>query len=162
MFLAELLECEPSMCVTTSCCCCCILQGVYRGLQDTKTPFYATVAANALNIVLGWTFIFGLQLGVRGAAMATVTAQVRLPPSLVVLVSNIIFDRIVFLHCLWCMAASVCWRFGAGFAVCQTNDSKVWRPSQAGRHCRTGNTDWGFATLLKTTGSGPGMVSALC
>lgn len=54
-----------------------VLQGVYRGLQDTRTPFYATVAANALNVVLGWCFIFGLHLGVRGAALATVTAQVR-------------------------------------------------------------------------------------
>lgn len=52
------------------------MQGVYRGLQDTTTPFYATVAANGLNVVLGWAFIFVLHLGVRGAAIATVTAQV--------------------------------------------------------------------------------------
>jgi hypothetical protein len=51
-------------------------QGVYRGLQDTATPFYATLAANALNVVLGWAFIFGLGLGVKGAAAATVIAQV--------------------------------------------------------------------------------------
>jgi Na+-driven multidrug efflux pump len=50
---------------------------VYRGLQDTRTPFVATLAANALNVVLGWAFIFGLGLGVKGAAAATVTAQVR-------------------------------------------------------------------------------------
>jgi hypothetical protein len=49
---------------------------VYRGLQDTATPFYATLAANALNVVLGWAFIFGLGLGVKGAAAATVIAQV--------------------------------------------------------------------------------------
>jgi Na+-driven multidrug efflux pump len=61
---------------------------VYRGLQDTATPFYATLAANALNVVLGWAFIFGLGLGVKGAAAATVTAQVsasqesRLTPAL--------------------------------------------------------------------------------
>jgi Na+-driven multidrug efflux pump len=66
-----------------SCCCCrcafpCWLQGVYRGLADTRTPFYATLAANALNVVLGWAFIFGLGLGVKGAALATVTAQVSL------------------------------------------------------------------------------------
>ncbi|KAF6252887.1 hypothetical protein COO60DRAFT_491198 [Scenedesmus sp. NREL 46B-D3] len=52
-----------------------VMQGVYRGLQDTRTPFYATIAANALNVVLGWAFIFGLGLGVKGAALATVTAQ---------------------------------------------------------------------------------------
>jgi hypothetical protein len=63
-------------------CCCCLLwlpmavQGVYRGLQDTRTPFYATLAANVLNVVLGWLFIFGLGLGVRGAALGTVCAQV--------------------------------------------------------------------------------------
>lgn len=49
---------------------------MYRGLQDTRTPFYATLAANVLNVGLGWAFIFGLGLGVKGAAAATVLAQV--------------------------------------------------------------------------------------
>jgi MATE family multidrug resistance protein len=53
------------------------LQGVFRGLQDAKTPFYATLACNALNIALEPPFIFKpLNLGVRGSALATTLAQI--------------------------------------------------------------------------------------
>lgn len=54
----------------------CIPQGCYRGFQDTRTPFYATLASNVINVVLGALFIFGLGWGVRGAAAGTVLAQV--------------------------------------------------------------------------------------
>lgn len=40
-------------------------QGVYRGLGDTRKPLYATLAANALNVVLGYGLIFSAGLGVR-------------------------------------------------------------------------------------------------
>jgi Na+-driven multidrug efflux pump len=53
------------------------LQGVYRGLQDTRTPFYATAAATTINVVLGAVLIFTAGLGVKGAALATVISQVR-------------------------------------------------------------------------------------
>lgn len=56
---------------------CCIPQGCYRGFQDTRTPFYATLASNVINVVLGALFIFGMGWGVRGAAAGTVLAQVR-------------------------------------------------------------------------------------
>jgi Na+-driven multidrug efflux pump len=38
---------------------------VYRGLSDTRTPFYATLASNALNVVLGYGLIFSAGLGIR-------------------------------------------------------------------------------------------------
>jgi hypothetical protein len=41
------------------------LQGVYRGLADTRTPFYATLASNGLNVVLGYGLIFTAGLGIR-------------------------------------------------------------------------------------------------
>ena len=50
-------------------------QGVYRGLQDTRTPFLVALAANALNAVLDPLFIFGLGMGLGGAALASVLAQ---------------------------------------------------------------------------------------
>uniref|UniRef100_A0A383WIN5 Protein DETOXIFICATION n=1 Tax=Tetradesmus obliquus TaxID=3088 RepID=A0A383WIN5_TETOB len=54
-----------------------VMQGVFRGLQDAKTPFYATLACNALNIALEPPFIFKpLNLGVRGSALATTLAQI--------------------------------------------------------------------------------------
>jgi MATE family multidrug resistance protein len=49
--------------------------GAYRGFKDTRTPLYVTIAVNGLNVVLDWYFIFGLELGMEGAAMATVAAQ---------------------------------------------------------------------------------------
>jgi Na+-driven multidrug efflux pump len=82
-------------------------QGCFRGLQDTRTPFFATLAVNALNIgeltsllgaaptrrlravqpvipphppptgtALDYFLIFVVGLGVKGAAAATVLAQV--------------------------------------------------------------------------------------
>ncbi|MFP5331452.1 MAG: MATE family efflux transporter [Acidimicrobiia bacterium] len=49
--------------------------GAYRGFKDTRTPLYVTLAVNGLNVVLDWWFIFGLGLGLEGAALATVAAQ---------------------------------------------------------------------------------------
>jgi Na+-driven multidrug efflux pump len=46
-----------------------------RACSDTLAPFYATLLANAANIVLEPLLIFGLGWGVRGAAGAIAVAQ---------------------------------------------------------------------------------------
>lgn len=51
------------------------VQGVFRGFMDTKTPLYATMTGNVVNIVLDPLLIFTLELGVSGAAIATVVSQ---------------------------------------------------------------------------------------
>ncbi|XP_020242369.1 protein DETOXIFICATION 42 [Asparagus officinalis] len=51
------------------------MQGVFRGLKDTKTPLYATVAGDATNIILDPIFMFVFHLGVSGAAIAHVISQ---------------------------------------------------------------------------------------
>ncbi|KAJ0094843.1 hypothetical protein Patl1_17203 [Pistacia atlantica] len=51
------------------------MQGVFRGLKDTKTPLYATVAGDLTNIILDPIFIFVCRLGVSGAAIAHVLSQ---------------------------------------------------------------------------------------
>lgn len=51
------------------------LQGVFRGLADAKTPLYASIAANSINIALAPLLIFVLGWGVKGAALATVLSQ---------------------------------------------------------------------------------------
>lgn len=49
----------------------------YRyGIGDSRTPMVAVVVANIVNIVLDYVFIFGLDLGVEGAAWATVIGNV--------------------------------------------------------------------------------------
>lgn len=63
------------------------MQGIFRGLKDTKTPLYATVAGDAANIVLDAIFIFALKKGVTGAAIAHVTSQF--------LISSIMFYKLV-------------------------------------------------------------------
>lgn len=49
--------------------------GVLRGLQDTRTPLYASVAGFAASIALNVTFVVGLGWGIAGSAWGTVIAQ---------------------------------------------------------------------------------------
>jgi len=53
-----------------------VITGVYGGFGNTKIPFYINSAALLLNIVLSPIFIFVLDLGVIGAAMALVAAAI--------------------------------------------------------------------------------------
>ncbi len=50
--------------------------GIYRGHSDTRTPLYVAIGMNLINLVLDPFMIFTLDLGVEGAAWATVIAQV--------------------------------------------------------------------------------------
>lgn len=49
--------------------------GVYRGHSDTRTPLYVAIGMNVVNVILDPILIFGFDLGVAGAAWATVVAQ---------------------------------------------------------------------------------------
>ena len=49
--------------------------GLLRGLQDTRTPLIVAVAGFGANVVLNFTFIYGLGLGIAGSALGTVVAQ---------------------------------------------------------------------------------------
>ncbi len=49
--------------------------GAFRGYGDARTPLYVSLALNAVNVVLDPFLIFGLGLGIAGAAWATVVAQ---------------------------------------------------------------------------------------
>ncbi len=60
--------------------------GVLRGLQDTRTPLVVAVAGNALNVVLNVTLVYGLDLGIAGAAIGTDLAQLASAAALVVVV----------------------------------------------------------------------------
>ncbi|KAI9081978.1 hypothetical protein K1719_036240 [Acacia pycnantha] len=51
------------------------MQGVFRGIKDTRTPLYATVAGDLTNIALDALFMFVFRLGVSGAAIAHVISQ---------------------------------------------------------------------------------------
>ena len=56
-----------------------VLTGLFTALGDSKTPFFANVVGLVFNMILDPVLIFGLgafpELGVAGAAIATVTAQ---------------------------------------------------------------------------------------
>jgi putative MATE family efflux protein len=60
--------------------------GVLRGLQDTRTPLYVAVGGNLLNIVLNVALVYGLELGIAGAAIGTDLAQVTMAAALLVVV----------------------------------------------------------------------------
>lgn len=53
--------------------------GIFRGLQDMRTPLIVTTIINALNVLLDWLLIFGIgpfpAMGVTGAALATTFSQ---------------------------------------------------------------------------------------
>ncbi len=50
-------------------------QGWLRGMSDLRTPLVILVVANAANIVLGLTLIYGLDMGFVGSAWAMLAAQ---------------------------------------------------------------------------------------
>jgi putative MATE family efflux protein len=60
--------------------------GILRGLQDTRTPLYAAVGGNLLNVVLNVVLVYGLDLGIAGAAIGTDLAQVAMAAALVTVV----------------------------------------------------------------------------
>ena len=47
------------------------LYGIFRGEGDTKRPMYAMIASAILNMILDPIFIYTFNLGVKGAAVAT-------------------------------------------------------------------------------------------
>ena len=53
--------------------------GIFRGMQDMRTPFYVAISINALNIILDPLLIFGHgpfpRLGVFGAGLASTISQ---------------------------------------------------------------------------------------
>ncbi len=57
-----------------------ILNAVLKGSKNTKTPLIASIIINIINLFLDWVLIFGKlgfpELGVKGAAIATATAQI--------------------------------------------------------------------------------------
>jgi MATE family multidrug resistance protein len=60
-------------------CIAVALASFFRGLGDTRTPLYATLIANGVNVVLDYGLIFGElglpELGVQGAGIATSVAE---------------------------------------------------------------------------------------
>lgn len=46
-----------------------------RGVGDSKTPLYFLIIATISNIILDFIFIVGLNMGVEGAALATIISQ---------------------------------------------------------------------------------------
>lgn len=51
------------------------LNGWYVGMQNAKVPMYVAIIINTINIVLGFTFVYGLGMKIEGIALASVCAQ---------------------------------------------------------------------------------------
>lgn len=52
------------------------LYGIFRGEGDTKRPMYAMIASAVLNMILDPIFIYTFNLGVKGAAIATIISSI--------------------------------------------------------------------------------------
>jgi putative MATE family efflux protein len=57
--------------------------GVLRGLQDTRTPLFASVLGFSANVALSVWFVHGLGWGIAGSAWGTVIAQTGMAAALV-------------------------------------------------------------------------------
>lgn len=62
--------------------------GILRGLQDTRTPLLVAVAGNLGNIGLNLFLVYGLNLGIAGAALGTVLAQAASAAALLLVVNR--------------------------------------------------------------------------
>ncbi|MCR4744885.1 MAG: MATE family efflux transporter [Lachnospiraceae bacterium] len=51
------------------------ISSIMRGVGDSKTPLYFLIVSSFLNIIMDLTFVIYLGLGVKGLAIATITAQ---------------------------------------------------------------------------------------
>lgn len=49
--------------------------GWFVGMQDAKTPMFVSIAINVINILLSLFFVFVLDMGIKGVALATLCAQ---------------------------------------------------------------------------------------
>ena len=52
-----------------------VVAGILRGMGDSKHPFVFIFVAAGLNVLLDLLFVFGLEMGAAGAALATVISQ---------------------------------------------------------------------------------------
>lgn len=51
------------------------LQGIFRGIKDTQTPVFCLGVGNLSSILFFPLFMYGLRMGVTGAALSTVLSQ---------------------------------------------------------------------------------------
>ncbi|MDR2780167.1 MAG: MATE family efflux transporter [Synergistaceae bacterium] len=77
------------------------ISGIFTGAGNSRVPFAINASGLALNVVLDLIFIFGLGMGVKGAAVATAISQAAACGILLaalVLKKGVPFDRFVFLE----------------------------------------------------------------
>jgi putative MATE family efflux protein len=75
------------------------ISGTFTGAGNSRVPFVINASGLALNIVLDMIFIFGLGMGVKGAAVATAISQVAACGVLLAVLAlkkGLPFDRFVF------------------------------------------------------------------
>ena len=70
---------EEYLYIVVGLCCVTVLyntlSGMLRALGNSKIPLYALIIASLVNVVLDLLFVGPLQMGVKGAAIATMIAQ---------------------------------------------------------------------------------------
>lgn len=62
--------------------------GTFRGLSDARTPLVLSITVAALNLALNLAFVYGLHLGIAGAALGTAVAETALGLTAAILVAR--------------------------------------------------------------------------
>jgi putative MATE family efflux protein len=77
------------------------VSGTFTGAGNSRVPFVINASGLALNVVLDMIFIFGLEMGVKGAAVATAISQIAacvILLAVLALKKGLPFDRFVFIE----------------------------------------------------------------
>lgn len=62
--------------------------GTFRGLSDARTPLVLSISVAGLNLALNLFFVFGLGMGIAGAALGTAIAETALGVAAAILVGR--------------------------------------------------------------------------
>jgi len=69
------------------------MRTILHALGDTITPLYIFGASNIINIFLDWSFIYVFGLGLKGAALATVTSRIVSFFIIIIIIVKKVYDN---------------------------------------------------------------------
>ncbi len=63
-------------------------QSIRQSIGDTVTPVILNVISILVNVILTWIFIYKMNMGIKGAALSTIIANIIIFPCIIIILSN--------------------------------------------------------------------------